>query len=291
MTTTHPKTQVANGAAIIDQREPRQTIYMQLTPAIATEWRPRLVVRNRPMTENHVQNLALAMERGEWRDNGEAFKFDWWGDGLDGQHRNDACILSGVSIPITVERGLDPAVFDSLDQGRKRGGSDVLSLKGEKNTTTLAAALGWILRIQNWDRGRSKSAGSGRKTSNTQMLELIKLYPDMRDSVNYICNRTNKIKCMIPHSVSGYCHWRFTKSTNFQAACTFFDSLSSGEGLNKDDPVHRLRERLIANLSAKAKLPAIHLMALTIKAWNYGVQGRKMQVLLWKDAEDFPEVR
>jgi len=59
--------------------------------------------------------------------------------------------------------------------------------------------------------------------------------------------------------------------------------------------VYHLRERLLADRRAKAKLPQLEIVALFFKAWLYYRDGRPLRKLFWKTdgpaPEKFPEIR
>ena len=102
---------------------------------------------NRSVNANYVQTLAREMTEGRWKVNGDSIRMN--GSTLiDGQHRLTACILSGQSFDTLVLTGLESDVFDTIDNGRKRTAGDVLSITGEKNATTMAAALSVVARYK-----------------------------------------------------------------------------------------------------------------------------------------------
>lgn len=75
------------------------------------------------------------MEAGRWRLNGETVKFSATGHLYDGQHRLNAVVQSGTTVPMVVIRGLGDDVMPTVDAGAKRSYSDALKLSGEENTS------------------------------------------------------------------------------------------------------------------------------------------------------------
>jgi hypothetical protein len=57
---------------------------------------------------------------GNWKENGETVKLDSNGNIIDGQHRLQAIVDSGVTIELILVEGLNPSVADTIDIGRKR---------------------------------------------------------------------------------------------------------------------------------------------------------------------------
>jgi hypothetical protein len=97
---------------------------------------------------------------------------------------------------------------------------------------------------------------------------------------------------LLPPAMAAFLHYRFME-IDPTAAELFFMDLVSGEGLQKNRPVYQLRERLMANRLAKAKLPQREIMAITIKAFKMERQGKKIEHLRWRNqgaqAEPFPQ--
>jgi hypothetical protein len=65
--------------------------------------------------------------------------------------------------------------------------------------------------------------------------------------------------------------------------------------MQEGEPMYVLRDRLMQNSQAKAKLQSSYIAALYIKAWNYTRGGKKLSSLRYRQAgdkcEDFPVVR
>jgi hypothetical protein len=68
-------------------------------------------------------------------------------------------------------------------------------------------------------------------------------------------------------------------------ATRFFDSLVDGENLTRQMPRSLLRNRLITNSQAKARLSKTQVAALVIKAWNAEREGKALKFLKWQDGQ------
>ena len=95
-------------------------------------------------------------------------------------------------------------------------------------------------------------------------------------------------------SVIDACHYLFSQKDP-AAANLFVDRVIRGSGLEEGTPEYVLRERLVSNSLAKAKLSKSHLFELFIKAWNYARSGKKIKVLRLDERDgkllDFPVVK
>ena len=84
-------------------------------------------------------------------------------------------------------------------------------------------------------------------------------------------------------------HWLATQHFGTETATRFFDSLASGAMLAETDPIFRLRNQLIANRNAAAKLVPVSLAALVIKALNQWASDEPMAQLSFRKDGPRPE--
>lgn len=74
----------------------------------------------RKMNLSTVKIYAQDMKDGNWKENGETIKIDTRGNIIDGQHRLQAIVDTGISIDVIIVEGIDPSAADTIDIGRKR---------------------------------------------------------------------------------------------------------------------------------------------------------------------------
>lgn len=238
---------------------------------------------NRPINYREVVKLAREMKQGRWKVNGDTICIN--GQHLiDGQHRLLAVIESGCKIQTLVVDGIDSNVFDTKDVGRRRSAADTLSVRGETDTKTLAAAL---VVVDRYMTGRMLQCV---RYTNTEIEELLGKYPGVRSSVK----KARVTKRLVAKSVLIACHYLFSqKSADF--ADEFVNDLIAGQDLKEWDSVYVLRERLMNNALAKAKLDPFYIMALIIKAWNHRRDNNNVRTLKFtqegKSPESFPIVK
>jgi hypothetical protein len=238
---------------------------------------------NRAVSQANIKKIVRSMVAGDFVLNGDAIRVDVNGDILDGQHRLIACVESGVAFETVVIRGLDRAVFRTIDQGKTRRAADILSCMNEANTTRLAATLRLI------DSYMKGTIDSGRRSmvDSYKIIELLEKHPDARRSVVIVGKR---LRGLIADSVAAACHYLFSMQDG-ELADSVIEQLQSGRGMDDDSPVFLLREKLVANLASKSKLPEVHKMALVIKAWNLMRDGKTVRQLRFCDDESFPLVK
>lgn len=240
--------------------------------------------KNRPLVAGRVEKYARDMTVGNWKMNAETVKIDVNGDLLDGQHRLWAVIESGATVPLMIVEGLDPEVMPTIDTGRARTAADALSLaSGAKSAALLAGALRWMY----WYgmRPRPENFNTARPTHS----ELITLYegnPDFNEAVRAAHNHV-QAKRLVPGSILVFTYAMAVRVDAAKAGA-WLQLLNDGSNMDVKHPVHQLRERMIANRGASAKLTPMDVAALAAKSWAQFLTGKRTTNLRWAAAEDFP---
>lgn len=212
---------------------------------------------NRRVSERHLRNLCGAIERGEWKFNGDTIRIDTKGQILDGQHRLMAIEKTGVEMRQIVVSGLPPDVFDTIDVGKKRNFADVLSLGGHRNIHETSSAL------RKLDMCLFNKGSLSRRT-HVEMENLLKKFPEIHEMVNY-CRKTPRH--VMPVSAMSACYTMFSR-VDKEKAKSWVDAMISGEVIKKN-AVYVLREQLIRNRTGHQRFRDSALMALCIDCWHF----------------------
>lgn len=204
-----------------------KTEIMVVTPSVAEKWLAATTFRNRNLSSTVVNRYANDMAKGEWLLNGESIVIDDNGNVIDGQHRLHAVIKSGASVHAVVVRGIDAATFHTIDIGKKRGHSDVLSIAGYANGILLAAGLRLIHAYRS-GRSIDFERGSGCLSKyRINALDLVKKYPQAVQSAAYIKYASRFSDLARPASFGVFVHYEFTE-LNKSAADAFFNAVFEG---------------------------------------------------------------
>ena len=123
---------------------------MHITPEMARDVLKN-PLPNRPISKARVRALIDDLRSGRWQINGESIVLDSNLRLLDGQHRLMAVAESGIAITALVVVGVAPAAMPSIDQGRSKGGADVLHMAQLPQAQQLASAARWLWRWQRAD--------------------------------------------------------------------------------------------------------------------------------------------
>jgi hypothetical protein len=237
--------------------------------------------RNREVSQGTVDKYARDMKAGRWKLNGETIKFDWNGELRDGQHRLWAVLQADEPVDLEFAENLDPAVMDTIDTGRARSFGDVLRIGGAAYSKELAAVLRWQYM---YDR---KSISTKGGVSHSELKEVAEKYTDLESLIPEALKYTRARRMLGPGI------WCFVFASmcriGIARAIEFAEQLDSGENLTKGMPALTLRERMMANITAKAKISRIMVCAMAIKAANAHLHAKSLTVLKWQEGEGFPE--
>lgn len=246
---------------------------------------------NRKVGGTNYGKIKASFIRGEWKLNGEAIKIATDGTILDGQHRLMACAETGVSFQTLIVTGLERETQDTMDTGKARTLSDVLTLHGYKNGTAVAAAVVGIIKSEKHSLKTAFTSGGINSSIVTikESLDRLEMEPTIQESASE-AKRFAKIG--LQGRTGSVLHYVLT-NINADDAEHFFTKLRTGEGLVAGSPILALRSQLIANKSSMSNLPQTFIAALVIKAWNKYREGAYVTQLKFRvggaNPERFPE--
>lgn len=267
------------------RRKPDPTLkitVVDVTPEIAANWL-HFNTHNRKISERLVLTYAETMREGEWRLNGEPIIFDYNGRLQSGQHRLLAVIESGVTIRTVLVEGAEPENIYSLESGRRRRITDVLTLKGEKNVAVLSSALSWTWRWEHdlMDRG-------GDTPTHTHLLRVLEKHGDLREDIaeGY---RLKTAGFSVSAGVMGALYHQFKKLSE-EDCKNFWEHMVTGENLSADHPAYAWRRWAQKIDLAQTRPTQSKIAAMTVKAWNAYREHRPIKhALSWRPEESFPE--
>lgn len=261
--------------AEMPRSDTHESAWLAISPAVAAKWL-KGNRSNRNLRANSMASQATDMGSGEWDINGETIKLSRpLKEGevedvpagsilfLDGQHRFEACIESGVPFISLVAYGLSPKVRRSVDTGVARSMGDVLKMEGENLSPVLASTL---RRVFLWDRGDRRFMGS-RKPTHAELLKIFTSDPQgFRNAASKGYWVRTEYKDLSP-SIVATAYYILARVSPEQAPW-FFASLKTGADLSKNHPLLTLRSRLGRERAEKKSAIPYHQLAMIIRAWN-----------------------
>lgn len=272
------------------------TKLVTITPEMAREYLSR-GAKNRNLRMGRVQAYARDIIAGNWKQTGETIKFGVSGKPLDGQHRLNAIIKANCAVTMLCAYDVDDSAFDYIDTGLPRAANDILGIAGVANASTVSAACRHIVQYERGifdglGKGGVSGKGEARNITNHEIVDALERHPGVIEAVTTVNRLTKDGKggsgLLMGGGLASFFVYQFTKQSPSKAA-EFFMGLAGRLAFDADSPVFRLRERLIANKIATAKLSAKQIAAITIKSWvafRDGVKAKER--LVFRSDEAFP---
>jgi hypothetical protein len=248
-----------------------------ITPAIAATYLQKNRA-NRKLIDGRVALYTTQMLAGDWKLTGDSIKFD--GSSLiDGQHRLQGVIRSGVTIRCVVVRNLARDTFDVLDTGRNRQAGDVLSGYGYANVNLLASAARFLYHYER------RIVPSQPTLPNSAILEVCQRHNDL----SAFCSDTTNHKFARAGVIIACLYW-IDKCGKLKGQ-TFTESFLSGTELKLNSPIYALRERMIADRSLlNFKQGRVAITAMFFRAFDHYLTGKPATKIFatTPSAADFP---
>lgn len=110
---------------------------------------------NRPLRRQHIEWLATLMRTGQWRLTHQGVALSVTGRLLDGHHRLEAVVLSGITVPMLVIRGLPDETWEAIDCGVTRAVHDRIALVSDtRHNRRIVEIIQQMMRIEKGARGK-----------------------------------------------------------------------------------------------------------------------------------------
>jgi hypothetical protein len=268
----------------------------KVTPTMAARWLDTTMdngFTNRNLRHHIVDLYARDMIEGKWADNGETVKFDNAGNVVDGQHRLWAVVQADKDLPnggikMSLAYGVDDADLLTVDNGIPRQFYDHLNFKGIINSRALATAIRFQLAWETHKTPFPSTGGKGNNRWRPSFNELERCFNRNKKLSEAISHSTLRPQ-MVSKGILGWFIFNITKIDQ-ELAEEFMEDLAEGAGLEKKDPVHALRRRLLANTTTTGtkRLRGETIAAYLVKAWNARMRSQPVNHYKYLPGEDFP---
>lgn len=225
--------------------------------------------QNRPLDARRVVRYCREITLNRWAINGDTIKVDTEGELLDGQHRLEALVRSGVPLECLIVRGLNKEVFSTIDVGKTRSGGDVLAIKGFQYASHLSAAARHVFIFRNASENASGiPKANGRVITSTDILDIIERNPGLVEMSGDFCRRFRKLSKIIGYGSGMALNYLFTEKDATLAA-EYMWGLESGANLDSNSITYQVREKLLSLVGTKhTYFETGFKLAIIIKGWN-----------------------
>ena len=290
------RTEILNNVSYSKVTKKKSDISVSLvyiTPEIAQHYLS-FNTQNRKESGSSINFLTQQMNKGLFIENGESIVFDKNMKLTDGQHRLMAIIKSGKSYHIPVVKGVNVRSMATYDTGKNRSASDVLSINGFKNASLLSSFIKLIYKYKN--KGSKSAVALGYKRdeqlNNQQILNYCKdnydwLYKIILEVTNIYVKSEIKVVsksnlCYIVYLIGG-------KNPD-QSVYEFIKNIY---GLNRtqETATSYLYGKLYKAKINKEPLGFYWLLGMTIKAWNYYIDGNpSVRFFRFNTEQELPKI-
>lgn len=259
------------------------------TPYLAGQILDQFNGENRLIIPKQLAYLTKVMANGEWEVTGETIIFDVTDALRNGRHRLTASVNSGTTIKFFAIFGVSAKAFELMDQTSRRSFSQVLQMRGEKNGVALQGA---ITQMSNMIR-HGKVGNYGERLTLNEITQILESYPDLRDG----CKFFKSWKSWPSPAVGATLHTLFS-CVSEKLCKEMFHGMS--KLIMPEEPRWSGPRGLMVRFDQiggggrtrqGTKWQQDAIAALTIKAWNFFVQGLPCRTLKWsKEKEEFPTI-
>jgi hypothetical protein len=266
-----------------------KTNYILVSPEMARYWLEKNV-RNRPISNKHLDSYATEMKSGKWiQETGESIKITKSGHIADGQHRLLALIKANISLHFTVVTEMEEDVISVLDSGKRRNGSDILSIYGVKNAAVVSALISTSNVLK---RGIYSNYGSSNVESRMTNHDILEKYLEKSEYWNIVGTKSLQwyegfSRILKPTSLGSF--YVIFQEIDEEKANQFLDQLSYGIPVYSN-AINILRNKLIQEVTSHKKMTPFFRNSLIIKAWNSFRLGKDIKILSY-DPEKEGKIR
>ena len=257
--------------------------------------------KNRPKGNADIKRYAHLMASGNWALTHQGIGLTTEDKIVDGQHRLDAIVYAyeklgvDVLVPIRVTTGLDPSIFEILDQGRNRKAKDAFAIDGHEYPAELEGAV-----RTHWIRCNGRNIQGTGKLTIAEMQDHLAEHPILHTAASFIMgDLETPIKTFVSpgHSIAlcalqFECHeqWETTQDEIIAYTKEFWKKFVDDdveEPLTESDSPRIVRKYLQScSADKEKKLTRDSIINILIAAYNTFLEGKDV-----KKIADFKPVR
>lgn len=242
-------------------------------PADAKEYQDRNT-SNRPLREVTVLKYIDDITEGRFKFNGESIIFSNTGRLMNGQHRLEAIIRTGQTLPFVVVRGIEDSAFDTMDQGKNRNIQDIMNIMGTKGGSEIGSTARLVLQFQK----NISIRGTGRKPlTQKHIIDFISENKYLIELVDQVKHKRGLLTITPLAAVL----FLANKNRLYDAkVAAFLEAIHTGENLTRGQPLYTLREWAIGQRGGHSKAIARELaFPIIARVWSDYMKGKELSVI------------
>lgn len=259
---------------------------VDMTPALALHLVRRHNQRNRKMRPSRRNSYARDMAAGDWMFNGDSIRVDEEGTIIDGQHRLEAIVESGITQPMLFVEYLPIEVQVTIDIGAMRTMADQLAFKNYPNPTMLAAIARRLCQVK---QPFGVVYGGSNTPTRAEMRKFVAANTALVERAVNVALRAHAAKLPAAPSVVGSAYFLAAENDKLAADMFFVDKLIDNSGMEVGEPAHTLQRRLQKHMGDfHVPMPPEDAFRFCIHAWNRWRKGYAVLERLQRPAKGWP---
>jgi hypothetical protein len=243
-----------------------RTELVHVTPDMARGWLAKQNIGNRPLSPHIVRRYVEEMKSGKWLLTHQGPAFDYTDYLIDGQHRLQAVVDSGITVPMWITYGADPETFTVLDIGHKRAAAHLIP---GPYATIKASATRYMARLPRLVY-----------TNHQQNRESVAIYNQHQqtlDAAGALSLRIYNAARITSGQMAALLALSLEQGTPDAAREAWIDGLVSGAGLAHGDPRLMLRNRFALHGKELNSTPFRNSsLFLIVRSWNAHLAGERL---------------
>lgn len=272
---------------------------MRVGITMASEWLSNKWGEQRTVRSGRVARLADDMTKGRFRLSPDAI-LRIKGQLANGQHRLEAVVQSQMPQMFLVMESNDEELYKVLDAGQRRTIGDSLMGLGAAYGKCLPAIAQWVLAYKSGtghtgarDPGAAYFKGGPRanRSKNDSRWELIEFCERNASALSecaaFVTPLYTKSR-LLSISLAGSVFFLAGEIDKRNEAGEFLQQIY--ENADTNSAAMDLRNRLILNRGAMARLPQGMIFALTLRAFRSHLNGTRPAKLEWEQGQPFPRI-
>ena len=238
-------------------------------------------IGNRKISESRVNEYKKDMEAGNWRFNGDAIRIDENGILIDGQHRMQTVVTSGMDCEFLVIKGIRSDSKHTIDTGKGRTGGDALSIQAGVPFLMSHMISGALSLFEKYKSSGFCISGGGIKLSTSQIL---KSYDNRKDLINYSISVMDesmpKKGLLLPKSYVLFLLMVFSEIDRVDAKNYMNKIITGAEVTNGSVELH-VRNIMLDVKMGNSKMNRKILINSILKCWNTIRRGSNIKLIVY----------
>lgn len=250
--------------------------FILLTPEIAADFQKRVPRRQRKRSKRLAAKYATDMIARKWRFIGDTICFNINDELIDGQHRVESVIQTGVSIPVVVVFGLDTEAIVPKDTGKSRRFEELLGMEEHIDNAAFVGSVTrrtchWMLENYGQENVARVINPHWLNTSptNEQLWTVYRALKDeLVDSTKHGLSLSRFFNRSAGPSIFGFT-WLLLGRIDLDMRESFFHELKNGSGQFPARPaIGYLNRKLTQNWTGEKRPKPWEWQHYIFQAWN-----------------------